>query len=490
MKSNDLRYGNGMDSIREAMQKALRDNDSEGVSNAFCQMMDLVRDDILQDYEELRDEKDALVLRSRGIRQLTSKETEYYQKLAEAMRARNPAQALANLDVVMPETVIDSVLQDLETNHPLLSKIDFMSTGGAIRMIMNTNGYQRAQWGELCDEIVKELISGFKEVDTGLFELSAFLPVCMAMLDLGPQWLDSYVRRVISEALANGMEYGILVGDGASMPIGMCRQVGEGVTVTGGKYPEKAPISVTDLSVATIGRLLSLLAAGPNGQSRIISNLIMVVNPQDYFQRVMPSTTVMAPDGTYRNNVLPYPIDVIQSAALPRGKAIIGLAKRYFAALGTVKDGRLQYSDHVKFLESKRIYLGKLYGNGMPKDDNAFFVLDISNLSPAAYKVTLVDAPAASSDARLSSLKIGSLSLSPAFSGATTTYAATTKNETNTITAVPSEAGANISVRVNDQEVDNGSAVAWTAGSNAVVIEVTAADGNTVNTYNVTVTKS
>lgn len=85
----------------------------------------------------------------------------------------------------MPYTVIDRVFEELRTNHPLLSKIQFESVAGLTKMIMNTNGYQKAAWGRLCEEIVKELTSGFKEVDVTLDKLSAFLPVCKAMLDLG-----------------------------------------------------------------------------------------------------------------------------------------------------------------------------------------------------------------------------------------------------------------------------------------------------------------
>src|SRR5699024_11039817 len=101
-----------------------------------------------------------------------------------------------------------------------LSHIQFMNTRGAIRMMMNTNGYQTAAWGPLCSEVVQELTSGFKEVDTSLLKLAAILPVCKAMLDLGPEWLDNFVRQVLYEAFANGLEAGIVAGNGNNQPIG------------------------------------------------------------------------------------------------------------------------------------------------------------------------------------------------------------------------------------------------------------------------------
>lgn len=492
MKSNDLIQTR--DEIRAEMQQALRDDNSDAFYQSFDRMLDCIGEDVKKQYteqvNELRNEMDSRILAARGVRQLTNAEHEYYQKLAGAMKASNPKQALTDLDLVMPKTVLNAVFDELQTSHPLLSRVQFMPTTGLTEMVMNTNGYQEAAWGKLCDEIIKELASGFKVVDMGLLKLSGFIPVCKAMLDLGPEWLDNYVRQVLYEALANGLEAGIVTGDGNDKPIGMTRQVGDNVTVTGGVWPEKTKVKVDSLDTATVGNLLSLIAADPNGKPRQVRDLVLIVNPQDYFQKVMPATTLMAPDGSYRNDVMPYPMTVIQSMALNRGEAVLGMAYKYFAGVGMAKEGRIEYSDEYHFLEDERVYLIKLYANGFPMDNNAFLFLDISGLRPATYKVEQVDAPSASNDATLSDLKIGSLSLSPAFAAETTSYTASTTNNTNTITAVPANAGAAVSVTVGDDEIDNGAAATWATGTNTVKVTVTAPDGTTTKTYTVTVTKS
>lgn len=489
MISMDLQ-AQALNDLRQKLQEAMAQGSPENYTQAMEGILQYYMEQNLKDYEELRDEKDVQVLASRGVRQLTSKERTYYQKLMDAMRAGDPKQAVSNLDVVMPETVFSSVLEDIQTSHPLLSRITFTPTNGAIRMMANTNGYQEAAWGELCDDIVKELTGGFREVEAGLFKLSAFIPVCKAMLDLGPEWMDRYIRMILAEALANGWERGIVAGTGNKEPIGMNRQVGDNVTVTGGVYPEKTPIKVTDFSPQTMGNLISILAAGPKGNPRQVSGILLVVNPQDYFQRVMPATTIQAPDGTYRNDVFPYPITVVQSFAKPRGRATLGIGSLYWAFAGMSRDGRIEFSDHYRFLEDERVYLIKTYGNGFPADNNAFLELDISELQAAAYKVVAVEAPAPSGDATLSDLRVGTLTLSPAFTAATTTYTATTTNATNTINALPSDASASIKVTVNGTEMDNGSAASWTAGANTVEVEVTAGDGKAAKTYTITVTKS
>ena len=481
-------------SLRETFQQSIKDNDPEKFATSFEQMMTAIGEEIASEYQSeidgLRQSIDGGVLQARGVRQLTTEESNYYQAFAKAARSANPKQELENLSVVMPETIISSVLDDLRSEHPLLSHLQFTTTGGAIRMMVNTDGYQEAAWGDLCDAIVKELTSGFKEIDAGLFKLSAFIPICNAMLDLGPVWLDRYIRAILAEAIANGLEVGIVVGDGDKKPIGMIRDVGANVAVVGGKYPKKKKIKVTDFEPTTLGNLISLVVVTANGKNRKTNDLILLVNPQDYFQLVMPATTVRAPDGTYRNDVLPYPITVIQTAALSRGEAVFGMGRQYFAAVGMGKDGRIEYDDSVRFLEDQRVYKAKLYANGMPLDNNAFLHLDVSGLRPISYRVTTVPDPTPSDDATLAALKIGSLALSPEFASSTVSYTAATTASTNTILATPASAGAKIKVMVGSSEIDNGKAATWSEGSNTVTITVTAEDGTTTKTYTVTVTKS
>ena len=122
-------------------------------------------------------------------------------------------------------------------------------------------------------------------------------------------------------------------------------------------------------------------------------------------------------------------------------------------------------------------------------------MLDISGLRPATLQVTALDAPAASTNDDLASLRIGNLQLSPAFAAGTTTYTATTTAATNTVNAVPADANATIEItNTHDTDVvdtySNGQAITWATGSNVVKVKVTAADGTANQTYQVTVTKS
>lgn len=492
MINNDKKL-EARNAIRVKLMQAIKDNSEGNFVAAIDELMESVANDVRAEYEETRNETDARILAERGVRQLTSEERRFYDGVLKAMKSADPKQALSSAELTLPKTTIDAVFEELQTNHPLLSKINFRPSGGAVEIITSSNGYQKAVWGELNAQIVTELLAGFSKVNTQLFKLTAFLPVVKAMLDLGPEWLDKFVREVLVEALANGLEYGIVTGTGKNMPIGMDRQVGAGVTVVDGVYPKKVKITLNDLSPQSVGNLLGLMAVDAAGKPREIKDIILLVNPADYFTKIMPATTIMGPNGEYKNNVTPYPMEIIQTNALSSGDAIIGIAYRYLAVAGTGKEGKIEYSDHARFLDDERVYMIKAYANGLPMDNTAFELLDISNLTPLAYKVTAVDARTPSSDATLGSLKIGALTLSPTFAAGTTSYTASTTNTKNKIEVVPADAGASVVITLNNAIVPNGSDLTWSSansGVNTVVVTVTAEDGTTQKAYTVTVTKS
>lgn len=484
MKNKDftaLKRGEILNKMNEAIAK----NDTGAFSDAFMELCQEIEQNVLEQAKELVSQNDANVLAQRGVRQLTSTEREYYEKVIEAMKSPDPKQALNNIDTVFPETIIDSVFEELTTNHPLLSKLNVTTVTGLTRMMLNTNGEQKAAWGKLTGKIIEELTSGFKEVDVTQDKLSAFLPVSKAMLDLGPAWLDNYVRQVLIEALANGLEYGVVNGTGKDQPIGMARQVGDDVNVVSGEYPEKEPIKMTALNMIQLGNVTSIMARDSKGQARNVDNLIMLVNPVDYWKRILPATRAMSPDGIYVSTV-PIPMEIIQSAAVAEGTAVYGMAGKYFLGAGMAKDGKIEFSDQYRFLEDERVYLIKLYAHGFALDNNAFVVLDIKNLQPVRFEVVNKE-ETHTDNALLSDLKIGGIALSPKFDSATTTYAAKTTAASNTITAFPEAGTAGIEITAVDAKVVNGGKATWKTGTNTVTVKVT--DGAQSKTYTVTVTK-
>lgn len=391
MKNKDVQNMKQLE-IAQRISNAAKEGNTEEFENGLQDLFSFFHDQILDQAHELQASADAAALAQRGVRILTSEEIVFYTGLIDAMKASgqsNPMMALTDTDKTLPITIITQVMDDMRQEHPLLAAIDTVNATGIMKFLLNTDEGDNATWGALESAITKEIASGFKEIDLGQFKLSAWMPISQDMLELGPNWLDSYIRVCLSEALAIGFENAIVTGTGKDMPIGMDRSVADDVTVVGGVYPQKNAVVVTDFGRASYGALVSRLAKTQYNKPRAVRGLIMVVNPFDYYSLVMPATTLMTPEGKYVNDVLPVPTQIIQSVAVTQGEAILGMGKKYFLGVGGRRG--IQFSDDYKFLEDQRYYKIVAYANGRPKDNNAFLRLNIANLEPTYLEVKPVE---------------------------------------------------------------------------------------------------
>lgn len=376
--------------LRNALAEAIRTGDEKLIGNAMDNWMQFVTDTVMAEANGMIEATDRNVLAARGVRQLTAEETKFYESFIANAR-QDPQTVPTNITGALPQTVIDSVMEDMRGAYPLLDMIDFTNTGAAIKWVLNAQGAQAATWNELNTSIAKDLAGALQIVDMTQCKLSAFMYATEDMLALGPVWLDRYVRAILADALSAGLEIGIVDGTGVKQPIGMTRNFAGAMDPTDG-YARKSATSVVTLDPTTYGGLLSTLAVdGNTSKQRPVSRALLIVNPVDYFSKVMPATTVLTPLGTYVGGVLPFPTDLVQSVGVPSGHAVLGIAKKFFMGVGTGKGGKIEYSDEYQFLDDLRTYKIKFYGNGRPHDINAFLYLDISNLVPVLPTVKTVN---------------------------------------------------------------------------------------------------
>ena len=132
-----------------------------------------------------------------------------------------------------------------------------------------------------------------------------------------------------------------------------------------------------------------MLAETEKGHNRTFDQVTLICNMQDYLSKVMPATTVLTAVGSYATNLFPFPTEVVRSAELETGKAILVLPEEYFMGLGTSKEGTLEFSDEFKFLADQRVFKVKLHGMGRAYDNTVAILLDISKLKPAYVQVEM-----------------------------------------------------------------------------------------------------
>lgn len=328
---------------------------------------------VMKLYDKYKDETDERILASQGIRVLTSKEKEFYGSLIN-----NVKNGLTNFEVTLPETTENKIFEDIERDHELLNAIDFVNSKGLTEWLFSKDLDYAYAWGDLNDPVTQEAKAAFGKVEFGNFKVSAWIPVPKTMLDLGMTWMDQFVTRYLSEIIARALEKGIIKGNGQKQPVGMMKTVNiENQTVPA---VDKEATKITDLDTTTFGQIVAKLT--DNGK-RKVSKVAMIVNPLDYWEKVFPALFYTDFTGAIRQTNLP--ITVYQSAEMDKGKAIFGLPERYFATAGFgVSSGKIEYSDHYKFLEDTRTYKARCVAYGTPKDDTSFYVYDISELNEAA----------------------------------------------------------------------------------------------------------
>ena len=339
----------------------------EGNMQHFQDMMN----GIIAEAEQAKHENwDAQVLASRGVRVLTSEEKKFYNTAIEV-------QSFDEVTKVMPPTIFERVFEDLEKEHPLLSLINFQTTGATTQWVLRKEGASVVFWGDVCDNIKEMTDEGFYTVDQGMFKLSGFLVVCKAMFELGPSWLDKYVRTFMQEVVAEELENVVVSGTGKKQPIGMIKNL-KGA-VTDGIYPDKGPVVLKDFSPTTIGK--EILAPTTKKGTRRYTGVTLIVNPLDYATKFFPIGAKRKDDGTWTYDNFGVPgLPMVQSPAVPLNRMISGNPKDYFMGVGS--EQKLESTDVLRMIEDQRLYLIRQLANGRPLDHDSFTVFDITALEP------------------------------------------------------------------------------------------------------------
>ena len=357
--------------VQAALAKAIESKDNNEIALAFTNLAKGIETRVLEEAKSSinNDLTDREVMSKRGLNTLTAQEKTYYNEVIGGA-------GFSGTEKLMPATIFERVFEDLKANHPLLSKIQFTNTTGITEFITRNNEVEAAWWGSLVSTITKKLEIAFKKESTELYKLSAYVPVAKAMLDLGPAWLDKFVREILGESLAIALESAIIKGTGKGEPIGMDKDLE--AAVTAGVYTNKTLVALTDFLPETLGTkvMLPLTRTG----KRVVDSVIAVVNPSDYWGKIFAMTTMKTMDGSYIYGVMPIPVDFVQSVSQTVGTMTVGMPKDYFLGVGSTQ--KVEYSDQYHFLEDERVYIVKQYANGKPVDNLSFINFDISALAP------------------------------------------------------------------------------------------------------------
>lgn len=280
---------------------------------------------------------------------------------------------------LLPEETIDRIFENLTTEHPLLADLGIKNAGLRLKFLKSeTSGV--AVWGKIFGEIKGQLDAAFSEETAIQNKLTAFVVLPKDLKDFGPAWVERFVRLQIEEAFAVALEAAFLNGTGKEQPIGLGRQVQEGVSVTGGVYPEKESLGTLTFkdprtTVLELTKVFKNHSTDEKGKSVAVKgNVTMVVNPSDAFD-IQAQYTHLNANGVYVT-ALPFNLNVIESVAQTAGKVLTYVKGRYDGYLaGGIN---LQKFDQTLAIEDMDLYTAKQFAYGKAKDDKVAAVYDLN----------------------------------------------------------------------------------------------------------------
>lgn len=362
-----------MDELRLNLFNSLQADDVKAQEEAFMNFADGLQNAIMEQAKaEISNQNTAYVdeqiLINRGtLKPLTSEEKKYFNAVIER-------KGLDNVDQAFPKTIIQDIYRYLKEEHPLLSKIDMQNTEVLAQYIVGRPTKAKAFWGKICEDIKQMILEGFDVIDIKSSRLSGFVPVCKGMLELGPDWLANYVITFIQEIMSASLELAIVQGTGKEQPIGMIKKLSG---ATDSVYPDKDKVTLADFKPKSLAGIRAGLAKAKTDTG----NVVIVVNPLTYWEKVFPNLAYQTVNGTWVLDKLPTGEEIIKTYACPENVLIFGDLQNYF--LGVASDVRIDKYTETLAIEDMDLYIAKFYGYGLAKDKNAFFIADVSTVDGA-----------------------------------------------------------------------------------------------------------
>ncbi|ACJ80222.1 MULTISPECIES: phage major capsid protein [Bacillus cereus group] len=374
---------NNFEEKKLAFAKATQEGTPEEQTAALNSMIEALATDVRVDILNQVNESmvDRSIMQSRGSNVLTSEEMKFFNAVVQDGGFKDTE--------ILPKTTQERIFDDLVSGHPFLEHIGLENLGAVTELIYG-DPEGAAVWGPLFGDIQGQLNATFRKEPITQLKLTAFIPLSNDMLNLGPVWVERYVRTMITEAMAVGLERGFVVGTGKNEPIGLLKDPSG--NVVGGVYPDKKsagtltfePGRKTINELKGVVKLLAkkLKADGKDADKpkNIAGKVVMVTNPFDTFD-VQANATTLNAAGVYVTS-LPFNPTPTESVFVPQGKVLFFVKGEYIAAMGGTEP--IKKFDQTLALEDATLYIAKQYATGKPKDKYAaqVYELKIEEVTP------------------------------------------------------------------------------------------------------------
>lgn len=418
---------------------------------------------------------------------------EFFTQL-RSMKGQN--RAVTGAELTIPVVFLDLISENMFRYSKLLNRVRLRNVSGEARQTI-AGTVPEAVWTEMCGAI-NELTFVFNQITLDGFKVAGFVPVCNSILEDNDIGLASWIVEMLSESLGLAMDKAILYGKGTAskMPLGIVTRLAQ--TSKPADYPANAPEWV-DLHTSNILKVDSTedpipfwaalaVAAGNTFTRYSRGRQFWAMNSKTY-AKLRSKLIAFNYEGSL---IAQYPgvmpvvdgdIDVLEF--IPDGDIIGGYGDLYLLAMRAGMT--IESSREVQFIQDNTVFKGKQRADGAPVIPGAFVAININNQNVTTVMEFAADN---ANDAQLSALAVGSETLSPVFASTTYSYTLAPTGTSAKIEATSSQAGAQIEISYNGNNVRNGGTVTWLTDGQAHPLTVTVKQGNAVRVYTVKVTKA
>lgn len=356
---------------KSALVAAMKNEDEKVQNEAFENYLDALKENVSSTiHNQVNSEMmDRSILQNRGQNVLTSKETKFFNEVIDKKGFDD--------DSILPVTTQERIFEDLTSQHPLLDALGLQDLGAVTRIIEADPEFAFV-WGDLFGPIRGQIGSAFKERRIDQLKGTAFAVIPNDMLELGPEWIERYVRAILVESVSIGLEKAFILGRGPAQqePIGLIKDVDPETGAVSDKASSGTLTFVPGAkTVVELKEVVKGLSRRVDGKiRRVAGKVVMVVNPFDHFDIVAASTTQNA-NGVYVSN-LPFNPQIVESEFVDEGSVIFFVRGEYQAI--TAGGYRLKRFTETLAMEDATLYTIKQFANGKPKDNTAAAVYTLA----------------------------------------------------------------------------------------------------------------
>lgn len=414
--------------------------------------------------------------------------------LAQVREMGRQRRDVTGASVLIPEVVLDILRENVTRYGKLYGHVRVRQVSGTARQPIS-GPYVEAVWTEQCGSL-NGLGLSFSSFEFDGYKVGGFISVCNAVLEDTDPVLGQEIIIALGQAIGLALDKAILYGTGIKMPQGILPRLAQ--TAAPDNYPATArpwaDLHTTHIQTITGKTGLALFqgilaAAGAAKGKYSRGEKFWAMNELTYNKLLAEAMSINAAGAvvTGMQGVMPVvggPVEVLEF--IPDDVIIGGYGDLY--TLVERAGTRIEWSRDARFEQDETVYRGTARYDGMPVIAEGFVAIGVAGNTPSATAVTFSPDGANDMDAALSSLTLGSLTLTPAFDPAVTQYTAATSNASNTVTAKAKNPLAVVAIANGETPVTNGQSATWQSGANTLTINVTY--GTSAMTYTVAVTKT